>query len=110
MSAFAGRRNNDPLEVNLWRIAVHDDPVNSAAAARGACDQSLASVARAGTAAYAEACRLVVAHGKTSPAWLHRQIGGSYNRAAGHVEQMQRDGLVSAPDHVGRRVLLSQQT
>lgn len=56
---------------------------------------------------YARAVALVQESGKTATSWLQRQLRIGYNAAARHVEQMERDGIVSSPDHVGKRTLLS---
>jgi uncharacterized protein (UPF0335 family) len=55
---------------------------------------------------YGTAVALVREHDKASTSWLQRKIGVGYNTAALLVERMERDGIVSAPDHVGRRVVL----
>jgi DNA segregation ATPase FtsK/SpoIIIE-like protein len=55
---------------------------------------------------YASALRIVVATGKASTSHLQRQLQIGYNTAARLVEQMEREGKVSAPDHVGLREVI----
>ncbi len=57
-------------------------------------------------AEYRRACQLVAESQKASTSWLQRQLRIGYNRAARHIERMEKDGLVSRPDHVGRREVL----
>ncbi len=46
---------------------------------------------------YDKACQIVINEKKCSISYLQRRLGIGYNRAANIVEQMERDGLVSAP-------------
>ena len=55
---------------------------------------------------YRRAAQLVAESQKASTSWLQRQLRVGYNSAARLIEQMERDGLVSKPDHVGRREVL----
>ncbi len=55
---------------------------------------------------YRRACQLVAESQKASTSWLQRQLRVGYNSAARLVERMEKDGLVSRPDHVGRREVL----
>jgi DNA segregation ATPase FtsK/SpoIIIE, S-DNA-T family len=55
---------------------------------------------------YRRACQLVAESQKASTSWLQRQLRIGYNRAARHIERMEKDSLVSRPDHVGRRDVL----
>ena len=57
---------------------------------------------------YDDAKALVLHHQKASISWLQRQMGVGYNVAARHIELMELEGLVSAPDHFGRRTVLQQ--
>lgn len=57
---------------------------------------------------YDAAKGLVLQHQKASISWLQRQMRVGYNVAARHIELMEAEGLVSAPDHVGRRMVLQQ--
>ena len=58
---------------------------------------------------YEQACKLVFENQKASVSWLQRQLRIGYNSAARLVEKMERQGLVSAPDHVGRRTVLRDE-
>lgn len=53
---------------------------------------------------------LVLHHAKSSPSWLQRQLCVGYNTAAKLIERMEADGIVSAPDHTGRRTVLAETT
>ena len=55
---------------------------------------------------YRRATQLVAESQKASTSWLQRQLRIGYNRAARHIERMEKEGLVSRPDHVGRREVL----
>ncbi|HEU4959210.1 MAG TPA: DNA translocase FtsK 4TM domain-containing protein [Sphingomonas sp.] len=55
---------------------------------------------------YRSACQLVAESQKASTSWLQRQLRIGYNSAARLIERMEKDGLVSRPDHVGRREVL----
>lgn len=49
---------------------------------------------------------LVVESGKASTSWLQRQLRIGYNDAAELIGRMERDGIVSPADRVGRRKVL----
>lgn len=55
---------------------------------------------------YEKAVQYVRATGKTRISALQRQFRAGYNRAARMIENMERDGIVSAPDYRGERQLL----
>lgn len=55
---------------------------------------------------YRKACQLVAESQKASTSWLQRQLRVGYNSAARLIERMEKEGLVSRPDHVGRREVL----
>ena len=55
---------------------------------------------------YRAAIQLVCESQKASTSWLQRQLRIGYNSAARLVEKMEKDGIVSRPDHVGRREVL----
>lgn len=57
---------------------------------------------------YAEAVRLVTESGKPSASYLQRQLQIGFNVAASLVERMEREGLLSRPDHIGRRTLVAE--
>jgi S-DNA-T family DNA segregation ATPase FtsK/SpoIIIE len=55
------------------------------------------------TQTYRKAVQLVVENRKASTSWLQRQLRVGYNGAARLIERMEKDGIISQPDHVGRR-------
>ncbi|MFZ4746394.1 MAG: DNA translocase FtsK 4TM domain-containing protein [Sphingomonas sp.] len=55
---------------------------------------------------YRKAMQIVAESQKASVSWLQRQLRIGYNRAARHIERMEKDGHVGRPDHVGRREVL----
>lgn len=55
---------------------------------------------------YRRSTQLVAESQKASTSWLQRQLRVGYNSAARLIERMEKDGLVSRPDHVGRREVL----
>ena len=58
---------------------------------------------------YRAARQLVAESQKASTSWLQRQLRIGYNSAARLIERMEKEGLVSRPDHVGRREVLMDQ-
>jgi S-DNA-T family DNA segregation ATPase FtsK/SpoIIIE len=58
---------------------------------------------------YRKACQLVFDNQKASTSWLQRQLRVGYNSAARLIERMEEDGLVGAPNHVGRREVLRDE-
>ena len=52
------------------------------------------------------AIQLVCESQKASTSWLQRQLRIGYNSAARLIERMEKEGIVSRPDHVGRREVL----
>jgi S-DNA-T family DNA segregation ATPase FtsK/SpoIIIE len=44
--------------------------------------------------------------GKASTSYIQRRLSIGYNRAADLIERMERDGLISAANGVGKREIL----
>lgn len=55
---------------------------------------------------YTRAVALVREHGRVSTSWLQRQLRVSYNSAAQLIEQLEKDGVVSAPTPIGLRTVI----
>lgn len=58
---------------------------------------------------YKAAVRLVQTDGKASTSYVQRRMSLGYNRAAGFMERMEKEGIVSAPDDAGHRTVLPVQ-
>ncbi|WP_372002318.1 DNA translocase FtsK [Tistrella mobilis] len=55
---------------------------------------------------FAQAVSLILREDKVSVSFIQRHLQIGYNRAARLVERMEAEGMVSPPDHVGRRQIL----
>lgn len=58
------------------------------------------------TVFYNHAKQIVIAHRKASTSYVQRMLVIGYNRAARILEQLEKDGVVSAANHVGKREVL----
>lgn len=57
---------------------------------------------------YDQAVALVCREGKASTSFVQRHLQVGYNRAARIVERMETEGVVSKPNHVGKREVLAR--
>jgi len=55
---------------------------------------------------YDRAVAIVMRDGKASTSYIQRRLSIGYNRAADLIERMERDGLISAANGVGKREIL----
>lgn len=55
------------------------------------------------------AAALVIKEGKVSTSFIQRKLAIGYNKAAAIVERMESLGLVSPPDHVGKRLVVTAE-
>ena len=60
----------------------------------------------AGDDLYQQAVELVVREGRASTSFIQRHLQIGYNRAARIIEQMEKQGVVSPANHVGKREIL----
>ena len=59
-----------------------------------------------GDALYDQALALIAREGKASTSFVQRHLQIGYNRAARIIEQMEKEGVVSQANHVGKREVL----
>lgn len=62
--------------------------------------------ANSGDELFDKAVEIVATTRKVSTSFIQRQLKLGYNRAADLVDRMEREGMISQPDHVGRRQVL----
>ena len=78
---------------------VVEDPVEDA-------DVSGGGEMPTGNSLYEQAVQLVVREQKASTSFVQRHLKIGYNRAATIIEDMERNGVISAANHVGKRDVL----
>lgn len=57
---------------------------------------------------YRRAVEIVMQQGKASTSFIQRRLEIGYNRAANLMERMETEGIVSAPNHSGKRQILQR--
>ena len=55
------------------------------------------------------AVEIVTRDGKASTSYLQRVLKIGYNRAANLIEQMEREGIITPPNHAGKREILTRR-
>tara|TARA_R110002012_G_scaffold304171_3_gene507162 strand:+ start:463210 stop:463437 length:228 start_codon:yes stop_codon:yes gene_type:complete len=58
---------------------------------------------------YATCCKLVITTQKASTSYVQRQLRIGYNLAAKLIDRMEKEKLISQPNHVGRRTVLVRE-
>ncbi len=59
-----------------------------------------------GDALYDQAVAIVAREGKASTSFVQRHLGIGYNKAAKLIEKMEKEGVISTANHVGKREVL----
>ncbi len=89
------RNQGEPAYVDSVTEEEAEDP-DMMAGAGGASGDSL----------YDQAVALVAREGKASTSFIQRHLQIGYNKAAGIIDKMEREGVVSKANHVGKREVL----
>ncbi|MEK6540807.1 MAG: DNA translocase FtsK 4TM domain-containing protein [Pseudomonadota bacterium] len=55
---------------------------------------------------YAQACQVVIDSQRASISSVQRALRIGYNTAARHIDRMEEDGIISTPNHLGRREVM----
>ena len=56
---------------------------------------------------FAQSIAIVVRDKRASTSYLQRRLKVGYNKAAGLIDRLEEEGIVSAPNHAGRREVLA---
>lgn len=89
-------------EPDYLDCVLDDGGSNSNEAPRGRSDVATSS----GDDLYDQAVNLVLRERRATTSYLQRRLGIGYNRAATLIEQMEQEGLISAPSRTGKRDIL----
>ena len=57
---------------------------------------------------YAQAVAIVISDQRASTSYLQRRLKIGYNKAANLIERMEREGIISAPNHAGKREIFGK--
>ena len=83
---------------------MEEDPDGSAGSGGG-----IAAAGDGEKALFDQAVDLVTREGKASTSFIQRHLAIGYNRAAKLIEQMEKEGIVTAGNHVGKREVLTRR-
>ncbi|MBY9065908.1 DNA translocase FtsK 4TM domain-containing protein [Hyphomonas sp. WL0036] len=56
---------------------------------------------------FAQAIQIVVRDQRASTSYLQRRLKVGYNKAAGLIDRLEEEGIISAPNHAGKREVLA---
>jgi DNA segregation ATPase FtsK/SpoIIIE, S-DNA-T family len=72
----------------------------------GAVFDATAMGGEGGADLYAQAVQVVMRDRKASTSYIQRRLQIGYNRAASLMERMEKEGVIGAPNHAGKREIL----
>jgi len=90
-----------------------DDVTEPVEGAGGDSDPLLSGIAGASDSdksLFDQAVSVVAREGKASTSFIQRHLNIGYNKAAKLIEQMEKEGIVGAANHVGKREILVRRT
>ena len=70
-------------------------------------DDAGPNAASSGDTLYDQAVAIVTRDRRASTSYVQRRLQIGYNRAARLIEQMEEEGVISAPNHAGKRDVLA---
>ena len=82
-----------------YEQSVVEEPPETSASSDGAQDSGEESL-------YDKAVAIILRDRKVSTSYIQRQLRIGYNRAADLIDQMEAQGVISAPSHAGKREIL----
>ena len=97
------REQGEPAYLEEVTQAVEDDGSNLALSGISAASDGEKGL-------FDQAVDVVAREGKASTSFIQRHLNIGYNRAAKLIEQMEKEGIVSAANHVGKREILVRRT
>ena len=59
---------------------------------------------------FAQAMAIVIRDKRASTSYLQRRLKVGYNKAATLIERLEEEGVISAPNHAGKREILARET
>jgi S-DNA-T family DNA segregation ATPase FtsK/SpoIIIE len=92
------KTQQDPNYVDIYSVS--DD------ASGGYNDDFMNMSEGSGDELYDKALSIVLSEGKVSTSFIQRHLSIGYNRAAKIIEHMEKEGVISSPNHVGKREIL----
>jgi len=90
----------------LETVTVDEDAEDEEAEDTAVFDKS-DMAAEDGNDLYDKAVKVILRDKKCSTSYIQRRLGIGYNKAASLVERMEKEGLVGAANHVGKREILN---
>ena len=57
---------------------------------------------------YAQAVAIVIGDQRASTSYLQRRLKVGYNKAANLIERMEEEGVISSPNHAGKREIFGK--
>jgi S-DNA-T family DNA segregation ATPase FtsK/SpoIIIE len=92
----------------LTSITEEEAPEEEAEAAPSAGASASMDVEEAGDF-YDRAVAIVLRDRKVSTSYIQRRLSVGYNKAASLIERMEKEGIVSAPNHTNKREILVEK-
>jgi S-DNA-T family DNA segregation ATPase FtsK/SpoIIIE len=96
------RSQGEPTYIDEVTEAQDDDTASALSGIAGASDGE--------KGLFDQAVALVAREGKASTSFVQRHLQIGYNRAAKLIEQMEKEGIISPANHVGRREILVRRS
>ncbi len=92
------KRHQDPNYVDIYSVTEDAD--------NGYDPDMMDMKDGSGDELYDKALSIILREGKVSTSFIQRHLSIGYNRAAKIIDIMEKEGVISAPNHVGKREIL----
>jgi S-DNA-T family DNA segregation ATPase FtsK/SpoIIIE len=92
------KRQQDPNYVDIYSVTEDAD--------NGYDSDMMDMKDGSGDELYDKALSIILREGKVSTSFIQRHLSIGYNRAAKIIDIMEKEGVISAPNHVGKREIL----